>query len=290
MKRIVVFSLMFSKNICTGIAAYEPIFKFRGFLLWSECISGQTAYVIYLDFCKATATGLQNILAPQLERYGFDGWSVRWIRNLMDGDIQRITVNNSMFKWKPAMSGVFQGLILGPILFTVLINDIDTGTGYTLSKLGDDTNLKGAVDSLERRDDIQRDLDRLEEWAHVNLTKYNKTKCKTLHLGQNNPQYQYRLRDEGTESSSAEKDLGVLVDEKLDMGQQCALAAQKASCILGCIKRRSRVVIVPFHSALMVYCIQFWGYPHKEDMILWEYPRVSAEEIHENDQTAGTLS
>jgi len=150
---------------------------------------GKAVDVVYLDYNKGFNTVSQNILIEKL-KYWLDKWIARWVKNWLNCHAQRFMISGMKFTWRLVTSGVPQGLVLRPILFSIFVNDLDNETECTLSKFADNTKLGGVTDTPDGHAAIQKELDRVGNWANRSLMKFNKEKCQVLYLGQNNPRPQ----------------------------------------------------------------------------------------------------
>ena len=131
--------------------------------------------VIFLDYAKAFYTVPHIRLAKQVETFGISGNLLAWIKAFLTS------------AWTPVTSGVFQGSVLGPLLFTLFVSNIPSTVNNFCSLFADDTK-------------IQEDLDRLDNWTLDMQMQFHPAKCRTMHLGKHNPNIKYTLlpMDDGT--------------------------------------------------------------------------------------------
>jgi len=218
---------------------------------------------------------------------------VRWIENWLNGRTQRVVISGTESTWRSVTSDVPQGSLLGPVSFNFFISHLAEEIRVYPYKFVNDTKLGRVADTPAACAAFQRDLDRMESWVQRNQMKFNKGKCRVLHLGRNNPMNQYRLGEDLLESSSAERDPRLLEEDKLSMSQECARIAKKANGILRCIKKsvdsRSKEVLLPLFSTLvrplLEYSVQFWAPQFKKDeklleTVQWRATRMIRKQEH----------
>jgi hypothetical protein len=194
--------------------------------------------VIYCDFKKAFDTVPHERLLIKLAAYGVVGGTLAWIKSFLNGRSQHVQVGTAKSNKVSVLSGIPQGSILGPILFTVFINDLPDALKCTCKIFADDTKLYG---NAKDNEELQHDITKLEQWCETWNLYFNVSKCGVLHIGKTNPKHDYEMIVNGMSQSinkvDEEKDLGVTFDCQLSFDPHIHRVVSKANQILGMIKR-----------------------------------------------------
>ena len=146
--------------------------------------SGANVDIIYLDFAKAFNKVDHKILMRKLQIAGVNGKLLEWIESFLDLRYQMVVVNGNLSEPSLVKSGVPQGSVIGPLLFLVLIADIDAKMlNAVVSSFADDTKASKDISSRKDATDLQDDLDRIYQWAVDNNMQFNDLKFELLRLG-----------------------------------------------------------------------------------------------------------
>ena len=151
----------------------------------------------------------------KVENHGITGKVLRWLNEWLSGRKQRVCINGQCSTWEAVTSGVPQGSVLGPVLFLIFINDLDSNLLSSVLKFADDTKVFGRVNSDKDREVLQQDLHRLMNWSDRWQMPFNASKCKVMHLGNGNSRFSYFMGDHKLESVNEEKDLGIFITDNL---------------------------------------------------------------------------
>ncbi|MEM7557303.1 MAG: reverse transcriptase family protein, partial [Cyanobacteria bacterium P01_A01_bin.84] len=200
---------------------------------WTSFVDqGQSVDVVYLDFAKAFDTVSHPKLLFKLKRLGIDGELLKWIENFLTGRKQIVRVSNTLSNEAEVRSGVPQGIVLGPVLFIVYINDLVSMVKNSSLKIyADDVKLYVRSDISANRHLLAADLNRIHRWALDWQLQLSVSKCQVLTIGVTNENFLYTVDDIALANLYSLRDLGIILNSKLDYSQHCHHLYKVASAI-----------------------------------------------------------
>lgn len=197
---------------------------------------------IFLDFRKAFDCVPHKRLLMKLEKLGISGNILKWIADFLTERNQRVIINGVSSEWTEVTSGVPQGSVLGPLLFIMYVNDLPVEVDSFCKLFADDAKLYRDLQNLQDFEAVQDDLNNLCQWTIKWLMFFNIDKCKVMHIGKDNPNFEYEMSDnqgvtKNLTSVEYEKDLGIHFQDNLKFDRHISLTVNRANRLVGLIKR-----------------------------------------------------
>ena len=255
-----------AKRSCLSqlIAHYE--------LILEALESNAAVDVIYLDFSKAFDKVDHGILMQKLKKYNMTGELSIWIHNFLLNRTQQVTVEKCLSTESQVISGVPQGSVLGPLLFLILLADIDQDVSSSaVSSFADDTRFLKKIEKLLDTLLLQKDLNTVYEWSKTNNMVFNSEKFEGITYtasSSNTVPHTYQA-DDGSEITMKKhiKDLGVTMSNDAGFKEHIKTIVQTAKNKMGWILRtfrtRDKLCMLTLWKSLvrpiLDYCCQLWS-------------------------------
>ena len=241
--------------------------------------NGANVDVIYLDFAKAFDKLDFTITLEKLKSLGINGKVGQWLHSFLTDRFQTVVVNGAKSPPAPVISGVPQGSVIGPLLFLILIGDIDKNIFNSfLSSFADDTRIGRSVSTPEDAKLLQEDLNKVYKWAEENNMLFNDKKFEVIRYGNNTNLKESTNYVSNTgitiQPKTSTKDLGVVMSNtatfKDHIEKVIETARDLSSWILRSFKTRSKDLMLQLWKTIVIprldYCSQLWN-PHQSYLI-----------------------
>lgn len=199
---------------------------------------GEGVDVLYTDFMKAFDSVPHARLLSKCQSVGIEGSLLNWISSFLGDRYQRVVINGVFSEWTPVVSGVPQGSVLGPLLFVIFINDLPSAIRNISKLFADDAKVFSQYKNYQT---LQTDIDNIMGWCSDWQLKLNIGKCSIMSLGKNENRHEYKFNTNNStvllKRTEVEKDLGIIIDDKLKFDKHINEMTNKANRMVGLIRR-----------------------------------------------------
>ena len=241
--------------------------------------NGKNVDVVYLDFAKAFDKLDFIITLQKLLNLGIAGKLFDWIQAFLSNRRQCVYIEGQKSNVEPVVSGVPQGSVIGPLLFLVMIRDIDLDvSSSSVASFADDTRVLIGASSTDDVEKLQADLNLIYQWAEQNNATFNTAKFQCLRYGLNqdlkNGTSYVSASGSPINSEPTVRDLGIVMSDDALYSDHIAnvvmTADLKCGWILRTFKTRKSLAMLTLWRSLvtpiMDYCSQLWN-PSKPGLI-----------------------